>query len=86
MKSLRATWILWSAALLVCCQSQAITITLDYTYDTNNFFGANPGAVTGLNAAAPTACDGAVGTGRATLIRSFRRNRFARTLLDRSRR
>ena len=52
MKSHRATWILWSAALLVCCQSQAITITLDYTYDTNNFFGANPGAVTGLNAAA----------------------------------
>lgn len=52
MKSYRATWILWSAVLLVCCQSQAITITLDYTYDTNNFFGANPGAVSALNAAA----------------------------------
>jgi len=40
------------AGLLLAVPAQAIVIQLDYSYDTNNFFGSNPAAVASLNAAA----------------------------------
>jgi hypothetical protein len=42
------------ALAIFCCLSEAraITIQFDYTYDTNNFFSANPNAKTDLDAVA----------------------------------
>ncbi len=52
MNPQRIFWIAVPAMLVVCASAGAISISFDYSYDTNSFFASHPAAVSGLNAAA----------------------------------